>query len=122
HPHVADLERRQALAEAAAARVLGAADGGILTWSCPVQGAGARHDYYPSALMVAAARRRDPAIRNATDLRRAHPREWLARPASPLASMLCGDPLDYWEHRLREAIILRRDHVVLEHAHPLRAP
>jgi ATP-dependent helicase/nuclease subunit B len=122
HPHVEDLERRQALAEAAAARVLGAADGGILTWSCPVQAAGARHDYYPSALMIAAAQRHDPAIRNATDLRRAHPREWLARPASPLASMLRGNPLDHWEHRLREAIILRRDHQSLEDAHPLRAP
>jgi RecB family exonuclease len=120
NPYLDDLERRMDLADAAAKRVLGAADNGTLTWSCPVQAAGARHEYYPSALMVVASRRCDPTIQNASELRRARPSSWLEHPASPLASMLTGLPLDRWENRLRETITLCRGGTVLAADHPLR--
>jgi ATP-dependent helicase/DNAse subunit B len=121
NPHLDDLERRMELAEAAATRVLGAAHGGTLTWSCPVQATSTRRDYYPSAHMLAAAQRCDGSIRNASELRRARSSTWLERAASPLASMLGGEPLDRWENRLREVIALRRGATALALDHPLQA-
>jgi hypothetical protein len=122
HPYVEDLERRMALAHAAAARVLGAAGGGVLTWSCPLHAAQATRDYYPSTPMLAAARRRDPTIRTASELRRAPNRDWLSRPTSPFAAMLDGAVVDGWEHRLRQALTARRATDRLPESHPLRAP
>jgi RecB family exonuclease len=124
------MERRLRLAREAAARLLAAADGGpsqgslsgLLTWSCPLQAANGTRDYYPSPLMVEAARRRDPSIRSAGDLRRAPARDWLIRPPSPLAAMLAGPVVDRWETRLREAVILRRSGAGLMPGHPLLAP
>jgi RecB family exonuclease len=109
HPYVDDLARRLELSRAAAGRLLTVAGGGLLVWSCPLQAANATRDYYPSDIMVEAARRRDPAIRTASDLRRASPRDWLLRPPSPLAAMLTGPVVDRWEARLRAAITARRD-------------
>src|SRR5581483_12067545 len=113
----------------AAARLLAAADcgpqgpgHGLLTWSCPLQAANGTRDYYPSPLMVEAARRRDPAIRSAGDLRRAPAREWLVRPPSPLAAMLTGPVVDRLESRLREAVLARRSGARLAPEHPLLAP
>jgi RecB family exonuclease len=122
HPHVDDLQRRSELAHEAAARLPAVGDGGRLTWSCPLQAANATRDYYPSALMVEAVRRRDPAIRTASDLRHSRARDWLLRPPSPLAALLTGPAVDRWEARLREAIVARRDGLVLAPEHSLYRP
>jgi len=121
HPYVDDLERRLELANEASARLLAIADDCVLTWSCPLQAANATRDYYPAPPMVAAARRRDTAIQTASDLRHAAAREWLARPSSPLASMLTGPPVDRWEGRLRAAVVARRDGRPLAPGGPLDA-
>ncbi|HXH23045.1 MAG TPA: PD-(D/E)XK nuclease family protein [Dehalococcoidia bacterium] len=108
HPFADDLSRRLALAREAAARLRSAASGGTLTWSCPLQAADGTRDYYPSSPMVEAARERDAGIVSAGGLRRAGPRDWLVRPASPLAAAMVGPPVNRWEVRLREAVIARR--------------
>lgn len=122
HSYVDNLERRLQLAREAAARLLAVAQGGRLTWSSPLQAAHATRDYYPSPLMVEAARRRDPSIRSAGDLRRARAREWLLRPPSPLAATLAGPVVDRWEARLREAVLARLAGAGLPGQHPLQAP
>jgi hypothetical protein len=122
HPYVENLEHRMALANAAAARVLGAAGNEVLTWSCPLHAAQATRDYYPSTPMLAAARRRDSTIRSASELRRAANSAWLSRPASPFSAMLAGPVVDNWEHRLRQALTALRTPDRLAESHPLHAP
>jgi len=122
HPYIDDLALRLRLAHEAAERLLTLAEGGVLTWSCPLQAPNATRDYYPAAPMVAAVRRRDPAIGSASALRRAGARDWIVRLASPLAGLLTGPALDRWEGRLRETVLARRDNRPLPAAHPLRRP
>jgi RecB family exonuclease len=111
HPFTDDLARRLELANAAARRLVAVADGGVLTWSSPLQAANGTREYYPSALMTSAARERDTSIMAASDLRRAPAREWLVRTPSPLASLLVGPAVDAWERRLRSTVRTRRGDV-----------
>lgn len=119
HPFVDDLELRAERSREAVGRVRAAADGGCLTWSAPTQAAGAAREFYPSSLMTEAARRRDPSLASASDLRRAAGREWLVRPGSPLGAMLTGTGAEPWELRLREAVALKRAGGGVAPAHPL---
>lgn len=119
HPYVEDTGTRLERAREAAGRAVAAAAGGILTWSCPLQSASGRRDFYPSPLMVEAARRRFPSIVTATDLRSAPASEGLLRAPSPLAAMVAGPVIDRREIRLREAIIACRDSVSLPPGHPI---
>ncbi len=109
HPQVEDLQKRLEDARDAVSRLLAAAGGGVLTWSAPLQAANATREYYPSALMTEAARRRDSSIQTASHLRGRAASGWLTRTPSPLASLLAGRAVDVWERRLRQAVRARRD-------------
>lgn len=119
HPYMEDTAMRLERAREAAGRAAAAAAGGVLTWSCPLQSASGTRDFYPSALMVEAARRRFPSIATATDLRSAPAGEGLLRAASPLAAMVTGPVADRREVRLREAILVCRDGGALPPGHPI---
>jgi RecB family exonuclease len=119
YTHVEDLELRAKRSREAVERVLASAEGGVLTWSAPVQAAGGTREYYPSALMTEAARGRDAAIRNASELRSAGRSSWLLRPQSPLSALLSGEPVDVWELRLRETVALKAGGGSLIAGHPL---
>lgn len=121
YPHIEDLELRGERSRQAVERVLAAADGGILTWSAPVQAAGGTREYYPSALMTEAARNRDPGIATASDLRKANSSAWLARASSPLSALLSGELVDALELRLRETVALKAGGGSLFSGHPLHA-
>ena len=112
HPFLEDAALRLQRNREAAARALAAATQ-HLTWTAPLQAAGAGREHYPSQLMLAAAQARDPSIVSATALRHAPASAWLLKPPSPLAAMLAGPPLDVTEARLRSAVVRRRDNAAL---------
>ena len=102
HPFIDDAARRIARSREAADRAVGAGARVLLT--CPLyEGAGA-HEHYPSPVALAAARRRDPSIATATELREHTGAAWLTRVRSPLAAQLTGAVLDPWEAGLRAAV------------------
>ena len=119
HPFLEDAALRSQRARDAALRALNAATG-HLTWTAPLQAAGAGREHYPSQFMLEAARSRDVAISSATELRRASASAWLRRPPSPLAAMLQGPALDVSEARLRAAVIGRQHGSGVATDHPLQ--
>ena len=121
HPFLEDAALRAERARDAAGRAVAAA-AERLTWTAPLQAAGAGHEHYPSQFMLSAAQVHDPSLASASDLRRAPTSAWLRRPPSPLAAMLTGLPVDLPEARLRAAVIARRDAVALPETHALRRP
>ncbi|HEY7466787.1 MAG TPA: PD-(D/E)XK nuclease family protein [Dehalococcoidia bacterium] len=119
HPFLEDATLRFQRARADAIRAISVATQ-RLTWTAPLQAAGAGRDHYPSHLMLEAARSREPSIASATQLRRASPSAWLRKPPSPLAAMLTGSALDLTEARLRSAVLARRDGASLAAGHALQ--
>ncbi|MGE0685730.1 MAG: PD-(D/E)XK nuclease family protein [Dehalococcoidia bacterium] len=119
HPYIEDLELRAERSKQAVERVTAAAHGGSLTWSAPMQAAGAAREHYPSSLMTEAARRKEPALTSASDLRRASGYDWLTKLPSPLAAMLQGKEVEAWELRLRETISMKQGGAIGP-LHPLR--
>ncbi len=102
HPLVEDAALRVERRRAAAERAVACGASAVLT--CPLYDDGGARDHYPSPVALAAARRRDPRIATATELR-GHPgASWLIRPPSPLAAHLAGPALDRWEVGLRAAV------------------
>ena len=118
HPYVEDRALRAARAEEAARRAMGAAAGGVITWSCPLYEPGGSREYYPSPLMLRAATQHDNRITTASKLRGCPPASWLRRTPSPLATLLSGATVDRREMLLREAVALRRRDRSVDQAHP----
>jgi hypothetical protein len=119
HPFLEDAALRAERARLAAERAVAAASE-RLTWTAPLQAAGAGREHYPSQFMLAAAQGHDASLTSASDLRRAPAAAWLRRPPSPLAAMLSGLPVDLPEAHIRAAVIARRDGLSMSEAHPLR--
>ena len=65
-------------------------------------------EYYPSHVMVEAARRKDGELTTASKLRQRPSTGWLRRGPSPLGLQLAGPIVDVSELRLRDAVSLRR--------------
>ena len=118
HPMVEDAAVHLERARTQAQRAAGATTQWI-TWTAPLQAAGAGREHYPAQIMLAAARRLDADIESATDLRRASNRTWLRRPASPTTALLSGTPVDLTEVRVRTSIVARRDATGVPEDHPL---
>lgn len=118
HPFVEDSELKLIRAREAARRAIAAATESIV-WTAPLQAANAGRDYYPSSLMVEAARVHDDTIASASDLRNMAERDWLRRPPSPLAGMLRDDPTDPGEISLRISMLERQQGVQPGAGHPL---
>ncbi len=122
HPHTEDARLRLERGKAAAGRVVAAAAGGAITWSCPLYEPLSTREYYPSPLMVEAAARVNPSITTASQLRRMSPANGRFRKApSPLAAVLRGPPVDGSEVTIRQAVRLRQRGEPLEQRHPLYA-
>ena len=107
HRYVEDTALRAERASQAAVRANAAASE-TLTWCSPLYESGGAREYYPSPMMVEAARTLDPEIRSGSDLRRRGGAAWLRRGSSPLALRLLGTPIDTAELRLRESVSLRQ--------------
>ncbi len=120
HPHIDDAARRIARSREAAAHAVASAPSLVLT--APLYEAAGAHEHYPSPVAVAAARRRDPAVTTATELRRLPASTWLARPPSPLAAHLRGPAVDAWEVGLRGAVRRVHDGAAGGGADPLERP
>jgi ATP-dependent helicase/nuclease subunit B len=118
HPFLEDAALRQERAQLAAERAVATATE-RLTWTAPLQAAGAGREHYPAQPMLVAARLHDASLTSATELRRAPASAWLRRPPSPLAAMLTGLPVDLAEARLRGAVIARRERQNTPATHPL---
>jgi len=117
HEHIEDAERRLERSRAAADRALAAADGGRLTWSCPLYEPGASREYFPSLLMVEAAAKHEPETTTAARLRRLPERPWLRRCPSPLGAMLRGPVADRGEVTLRSAVSTGRSGRAIDPSH-----
>jgi ATP-dependent helicase/nuclease subunit B len=107
-PFLDDAERRLERNEEAARQAAATAGSGTLVWSCPLGELGGTREYYPSPIMVEAARLRDPTITTATELCRKGPADWLVREHSAFAARLTGAPIDTGEAGLREAVDQRQ--------------
>ncbi|MCH7811762.1 MAG: PD-(D/E)XK nuclease family protein [Chloroflexi bacterium] len=107
-PYIEDAALRLERAKAAAHRAAASAGSGTLVWSSPLHEPGGVREYYPSHLMVEAARRKDAELTTASKLRRRPAAGWLRRGRSPLALQLAGPIAGLAELRLRDAISLRR--------------
>ena len=118
HPLIEDADLRLARAQEDARRAIAAASQHV-TWTAPLQAAGAGREHYPAQLMVSAARELDAGIESATSLRRATARPWLHKPASPTAALLTGTPVDLTEVRVRASVAARRDGIEPAQDHAL---
>jgi ATP-dependent helicase/DNAse subunit B len=119
HPFLEDAALRAERARLNAERAV-ASSTEHLTWTAPLQEAGAGREHYPSQAMLTAAQGHDASLRSASDLRAATASAWLRRPASPLAAMLTDLPLDLAEAHLRSAVQARRERIPTPAGHPLR--
>ncbi len=115
-PHIEDAPRRVERERAAALRAIAAATVEIV-WCAPLYEASGTREFYPSPLMVAAARLHDDAVQSGTLLRQHPQTSWLRRGASPLSLRLSGPPVDAAEVRIREAISLRKTGAAPDHTH-----
>ena len=118
HPMIEDAALRIERAQDQTRRAVASATG-RLTWTAPLQAAGAGREHYPAQIMVGAARSLDQTVDSATALRRPAGRPWLRRPASPTAALLTGTPLDLTEARVRASVAARRDGIALPGGHDL---
>jgi hypothetical protein len=89
-----------------------------VAWVCPMYEPGATRDFYPSTMMVEAAKALDPEVQTATRLRKLPARVWLRRSSSPLSTMVQGKTTDVAEFALRGAVDLRKSGGVLGTDHP----
>ncbi len=108
HPYIEDAAMRVERAAAAARSAIAAAGDGELVWCAPLYEPGGTREFYPSPLMVEAARQHDPAIATGSALRGHAGSPWLRRGASPLAMQLRGPVIDAGELRLRESVSMRK--------------
>jgi hypothetical protein len=122
HPFTEDATTRIQRASASAARAIGAAAGGELTWSAPCYEPGGAREYYPSPVMAeaysAAAGRRVTS----SQLRESASSEDVAHPGSALGSMLAGPVVDAAELRLRDAVRSVQTGVTIPESDPLARP
>jgi RecB family exonuclease len=116
-PFIEDAPLRIERERDAAQRAI-AASSETIVWCAPLyEGSGTR-EFYPSPLMVAAARTHDASVTSGTTLREHPPTAWLRRGASPLSLRLAGSPIDAAELRLREAVALRQRGEHADDQHP----
>ncbi len=116
-PHIEDASLRLERAQEAAGRAAASAGSGTLVWSSPLHEAGGVREYYPSHVMVEAARRKDEELTTASKLRQRPSAGWLRRGPSALGLQLAGPIVDVSELRLRDAVSLRRSGREVEAAH-----
>lgn len=110
HPHIEDLEVRLERSRRAVTDALAAARGGAVTWTCPLYEPGGGRDFYPSSMLVDAAKTVDSGLSTASRLRGfSRESSWFRRSPSPLAVMTRGSVADAPELGLRWAILHRLD-------------
>lgn len=110
YPYIEDAALRSERQSIAASTAIAAARRHIV-WCAPLYESGGTREFYPANLMVESARQYDPATTTGSALRRHGAADgWLRRGASPLGMQLRGPALDETEVRLREAILLRKNH------------